>query len=159
MSTGPQVALAPQFESAVLLRCTSITAVRYPRLRRPVSRPPGVLAEFSDDRPADRLVELLAAGTFAATRVNLTAGGHRQHRLYRVVVPAERAEPLRGVFDHAWSAGRNELLAGLPVGSSSPRHTVRVELATAAWRAALLAAGRRCRPDFLGIRVSDPDTA
>ena len=159
MSTGHQVSLALKFEAAVLLRCTSITVSRYPRLRRPASRPPAVLAEFSDDRPADRLIELLTAGTVAATRVDLTAGGHRQHRLFRVVVPAEQTKPLRRLFDLAWTAGRNELLAGLPVGTTSPRQAVRWALATAAWRAALLAAGPRSRPDYLGIRVSDPDTA
>jgi hypothetical protein len=159
MSTGHRVALALRFEAAVLLRCTSITASRYPRLRHPVSRPPAVFAEFRDDRPANRLAELLAAGTVEATRVDLTAGGHRQHRLHRVVVPAEQAEALRRLFDAAWTTGRHELLAGLPVGPTLPRQAVRWALATAAWRAALLAAGRRCRPDYLGIRVSDPDTA
>jgi hypothetical protein len=158
MTTGHQTSRVHQFEAAALLRCTNITASRYATARRPADRTPGLLAEFSQEWPADRLAELLA-DTVPTDRADLVAGGRRLHRLYRVTVPAGQVESTYRLLESAWSAGRRELLTGATLGSSSPRQALRWALAVAAWRAALLAAGRRRRPDYLGIRVGDPETA
>jgi hypothetical protein len=62
-------------------------------------------------------------------------------------------------LDDAWQEGWDALLDTATTGSSSPRRSYRVALSAAAWRAALLAAGRRSRSVSLGVRVSDRDTA
>jgi hypothetical protein len=148
------------FEAAMLLRCTGIASSRYPRLRHRVPAvPPDVFAEFSDGSAANRLAALLIAAGVPAGRDEVVAGGRWKYRLHRVSMPGPYRNLARERLDEAWQEGWDVLLDTAVTGSSSPRRSHRVALATAAWRAALLAAGRRVRAESLGVRVSDRDTA
>lgn len=147
------------FEAALLLRCTGITSSRYPRHdHRPVL-PPDVFAEFSDAQAANRLAALLRAAGVPAGRDEVIAGGRRQYRLHRVSVPAPWRTDARRQLDGAWQEGWEVLLDTTVTGSSSPRRSHRAALSVAAWRAAMLAAGRRSRSSSFGVWVSDRDTA
>ena len=144
----------------MLLRCTGITSSRYPRHHRRVpALPPDVFAEFSDGSAADRLAALLIAAGVPAGRDEVVAGGRWKYQLHRVSVPGPYRTVARDRLDEAWQEGWEVLLNTAATGSSSPRRSHRMALATAAWRAALLAAGRRVRAESLGVRVSDRDTA
>ncbi|MBX6354422.1 MAG: hypothetical protein IRZ05_01050 [Micromonosporaceae bacterium] len=148
------------FEAAMLLRCTGIASPRHPRHRRVApALPPGVFAEFSDPAAADRLATLLSAAGVPAGRDEVIAGGRRRYRVHRVSVPEAYRIDARRQLDEAWQEGWDALLETSATGSSSPRRAHRVALSAAAWRAALLAAGRRSRSVSLGVRVSDRDTA
>lgn len=148
-----------EFEAAVLVRCTGITSPRYPRTSRPVPPPPAVFAEFSDPAPADRLATLLRLTGVPASRNEVCAGGRRRYLLQRVDVPDRVRPGARLRLDDAWHEGWEALLSTAATGSSSPQRSYRAALSAAAWRAALLAAGRRPRSESFGVRVSDRDTA
>lgn len=148
------------FEAAQLLRCTGIASSRYPRHHhRPPALPPDIFAEFSDSAAANRLAALLRAAGVPAGRDEVVAGGRRRYQLHRVSVPEPWRAAAHQQLDGAWQEGWDVLLDTATTGSSSPRRSHRVALAAAAWRAALLAAGRRSRSVSLGVRVSDRDTA
>lgn len=144
----------------MLLRCTGITSSRYPRHHRPApALPLDVFAEFSEGSAANRLAALLRAAGVPASRDEVVAGGRWRYQLHRVSVPGPFRTVARERLDNAWHEGWDVLLNMAVTGSSSPRRSHRLALATAAWRAALLAAGRRVRAESLGVRVSDRDTA
>jgi hypothetical protein len=147
------------FEAALLLRCTGITVSRYPRHHHRPARPAHVFAEFSDPHAAGRLVALLCAAGVPAGRDEVVAGVRRQYRLHRVSVPVPWRAAARRLLDDAWQEGWEVLLDTTATGASSPRRSHRSALSVAAWRAALLAAGRRSRSSSFGVRVSDRDTA
>jgi hypothetical protein len=148
------------FEAALLIRCTGITSPRYPRLGRPAPLlPPTVFAEFSEAAPADRLSHLLRAAGVPTSRDEVSAGGRWRYQVQRVNVPESCIPSARRRLDDAWQEGWNALLSTSATGSSSPQRSHRAALAAAAWRAALLAGGRRPRAQTLGVRVSDRDTA
>jgi hypothetical protein len=147
------------FEAALLLRCTGITSSRYPRHNHRPVLPPDVFAEFSDAQAANRLAALLRAAGVPAGRDEVIAGGRRQYQLHRVSVPAPWRAAARLKLDGAWQEGWEALLDTAATGSSSPRRSHRAALSVAAWRAAMLAAGRRSRSASFGVRVSDRDTA
>lgn len=147
------------FEAALLKRCTEIATSRYPRHHRQPALPPDIFAEFSDQAAANRLAALLRAAGVPAGRDEVIAGGRRRYRLHRVSVPEPYRTAAHRQLDDAWQEGWEVLLDTTATGSSSPRRSHRVALAAAAWRAALLAAGRRSRSASLGVRVSDRETA
>jgi hypothetical protein len=147
------------FEAALLLRCTGITWSRYPRHHHRPVLPTDVFAEFSDAQAANRLAVLLRAAGVPAGRDEVIAGGLRQYQLHRVSVPGPWRAAARRQLDGAWREGWEALLDITATGSSSPRRSHRAALSVAAWRAALLAAGRRSRSSSFGVRVSDRDTA
>jgi hypothetical protein len=148
------------FEASLLVRCTGITSPRYPRLGRPAPLlPPAVFAEFSEVAPADRLSSLLRAAGVPTARDEVSAGGRWRYRVQRVNVPESCIPSARRRLDDAWQEGWTALLSTSATGNSSPQRSHRAALAAAAWRAALLAGGRRPRSQSLGVRVSDRDTA
>jgi hypothetical protein len=147
------------FEAALLLRCTGITASRYPRHQHRPTRPAHIFAEFGDPQAANRLVALLSTVGVPAVRDEVVAGVRRQYRLHRVSVPVSWRATARRLLDVAWHEGWEVLLDTTATGTSSPRRSHRSALSVAAWRAALLAAGRRSRSSSFGVRVSDRDTA
>jgi hypothetical protein len=164
--TVPADVLPAAFESASLVQCTDVG--RLPgRRRQPEWRTaagagplfPAALAEFDHEDAAGRLTALLGELGYAASREVRTGGGRRRYNVQRVLVPpAQRTEATR-TLAAAWRQGRRSLLNTDPLGASSPRNAQRATLARAAWRAALLAGGRRSRTDFLGVRLGDQEMA
>jgi hypothetical protein len=136
--------LPAAFESACLLRCAATPA-------------DPVLAEFDHRDAADRLASLLTGLGCAADQETRTGGGRRRYDLHRVLVPQPR--PTGRMLAAAWRQGRQALLSTETLGASSPRHTQRLTLAHAAWRAAMLAGGRRRRGDLLWVRLGDQEMA
>jgi hypothetical protein len=140
-------ALPAAFESACLIRCAD------------VGRPLGALAEFDQKDAAVRLSALLTDLGFAAAREVRTGGGRRQYHLERVSV----LEPQRPAADRTmaagWHQGRLVLLHAEALGASALRAQRRTALAHAAWRAALLAGGRRRRAGQLCVRLRDHEMA
>jgi hypothetical protein len=154
-----QQAKVDVFEAALLLRCTGITSSRYPRQeRRRPALVPDVFAEFSDSAAANRLAALLRAAGVPAGRDDVIAGGRWRYQVYRVSVPRQWRAAAGRQLDAAWQEAW-EVLLDTAVTGSSPRRSQRCALSAPAWRAALLAAGRRSRSSSLGVRVSDRDTA
>lgn len=158
-------ALPTAFESACLVQCTDVT--RSPGRRRPqwhaapvpLSPAAAALAEFDQKDAAVRLASLLTDLGYAAGREVRTGGGRRRYDLQRVLVPEPQRAAANRMMAAAWRQGRQALLGTDPLGSSAPRHAQRVALARAAWRAALLAGGRRLRADILWVRLGDHDMA
>lgn len=153
------------FEAMCLVQCTDLARPpRQPGRRRPEWRHaddsrPAALAEFNRENAASRLVALLADLGFPVSAEVRAGGGRRRYYLHRVLVPEPERTELTGVLGAAWRHGRAALLTTEPVGASSPRHAHRAVLAEAAWRAALLAGGRRLRADSLGVRVCHQEMA
>ncbi|MGE5828893.1 MAG: hypothetical protein ACM30G_11115 [Micromonosporaceae bacterium] len=115
---------------------------------------PDAVVEFSQAPAAHRLVQLLLKTGAAASHDSYMAGNRHRYRVHRVVAPAVASYNL----NDAWRRGYVEL-CGRPGGYRSQRQCWhRDRLAAAAWRAALLAAGRARMP-LLGVRVADLDTA
>ena len=150
------------FEIVMLLRCIAPIASR----RRVISHQPGprltpdpcgLLAEFNHARPAYRLVRLLGMLDIDARVERRFDGGRHRYELYRVMVAAGCGEVLRGILDQAWRTGY--LLICRSAGRALPRWQQRDRraLAVAAWRAALMAAGRR-RSTSLALRLAEPET-
>jgi hypothetical protein len=161
----PADALPTAFEASCLIQCTEVS--RVPGRRRPGWRtgqtlPPlglPVLAEFDGGEAAARLAALLGDLGFVATHEVTIGGGRRRYQVHGVAVsPGQRDDATR-LLATAWRQGRRVLLGTDPLGASSPRNAKRAALARAAWRAALLAGGRRLRADSLGIRLGDQEMA
>ena len=162
--------LSAAFEAASLIQCTDVTRPpgrRRPEWRRGLASTPlaavvpssAPLAEFDHEDAAGRLTALLGELGFAASREVHTGGGRRRFTVQRVLVPQpQRAEVIR-TLSAAWRDGCRALLNTTPLGASSPRNAQRATLARVAWRAALLAGGRRLRADFLGVRLGDQEMA
>lgn len=158
----PADTLPAAFEAACLIQCTEVS--RTPGRRRPEPRavPPlglPALAEFDGGEAAARLAALLGDLGFAATHEVTIGGGRRRYQVHRVTVPPDQRDGAAALLVTAWRQGRRTLLGTAPIGSSSPRNAQRSALARTAWRAALLAGGRRLRADSLGIRLGDQELA
>lgn len=161
----PTDVLPAAFEATSLIQCTDVS--RAPGRRRPEWRAGQAvapaqlptLAEFDHEEAAVRLSTLLGDLGFAATHEVTLGGGRRRYQVHGVVVPSARREDASRLLATAWRQGRRALLGTDPIGSSSPRNAQRGVLARAAWRAALLAGGRRLRADFLGVRLGDQEMA
>lgn len=150
-------ALPAAFESACLLRCTD-TAAGQRRTGFPAPAEPfPALAEFDQAAAADRFSALLTGLGYHAYREERTGGGRRQYRVQRVLVPHEEHAAAARMTVTAWRQGSRALLSTDPLGASSPRNAQRTALAYAAWRAALLAGGRRVRGENLWVRLAHPE--
>jgi hypothetical protein len=160
----PVDVLPAAFEATCLIQCTDVSRVpgRRPGARAGHPVAPLVLpalAEFDGEDAAVRLATLLGDLGFAATREVTIGGGRRRYQVHGVVVPPAQRDGAHRLLATAWRQGRRALLGTDPVGSSSPRNARRTALARAAWRAALLAGGRRLRGDSLGVRLGDQEMA
>ncbi|MGN9906526.1 hypothetical protein ACTMTJ_03135 [Phytohabitans sp. LJ34] len=161
----PAHVLSTAFEATSLIQCTETSRTsgrRRPEWRgTPAMAPLGLpaLAEFDGGEAAARLATLLGDLGFPATLEVTIGGGRRRYQVHRVAVrPDQRDDAIR-LLATAWRQGRRTLLGTDPIGSSSPRNAQRATLARAAWRAALLAGGRRLRTDSLGVRLGDQEMA
>lgn len=150
------------FEVVMMMRCTApIVARRRLTSDRPGYRlapdASGVLHEFGQARPAYRLVRLLSALNVPAHVERRFDGGRHRFEVYRVIVAPGSGDLLRNILEEAWRSGY--ILVCRSTGRSLPRWQQRDRraLAVAAWRAALMAAGRR-RSTALALRLADPDT-
>ncbi|MDQ7910696.1 hypothetical protein RB614_39990 [Phytohabitans sp. ZYX-F-186] len=165
LDTVPADALPAAFEATSLIQCTEVSRVpgrRRPEWRAAGSMPPPVLpalAEFDHAEAAVRLATLLDDLGFTAEHEVTIGGGRRRYQVHGVVIPPTQRDDAGRLLAAAWRQGRRALLGTDPVGSSSPRHARRGVLARAAWRAALLAGGRRLRADSLGVRLGDQEMA
>ena len=141
------------FEAAMLVRCTAGRAAGRDDLPWAEATTEAVV-EFSQAPAAQRMAYLLREAGTRVREDTYVAGNRHRYVVHRVVTPAAASERL----DDAWRSGYREL-CGKAGGYLSHRqrwHCAR--LAAAAWRAALLAAGRAKLP-LLGVRVADMDTA
>lgn len=143
----PSAAVVAGFEVGVLLRCVRTGSGRY-------GHGGAVAVEVSREAAAVRLVTLLAGLDLPARRVEVIAGGWHRYTVHRVVCPA-LGEPL---LTHAWCAGYRRLCDASAYRSGRQRRH-RDDLATAAWRAAVLSGAARGRGGPLAARVSDADLA
>jgi hypothetical protein len=180
ISTAEAVRLRPPaaesvaaFEAAVLVRCTGVCGGGRARTlggvrartastgatatgaeRASDGFESGYVAEFNRADAAHRLVSLLVQADRPATTHTYSAGNRHRYEIHRVVAPGGTDEALRT----AWQTGY-AMLCGQPV---TPRSTRQIrhalDLASAAWRAALLVSGPK-RSDSPGLRVADLDTA
>lgn len=153
---------AAAFEAVMMMRCTAPIAAK----RRVTSTQPGyrsapdasgVLNEFNRPAAAYRLVRLLAALDIDARVEARFDGGRHRYEVYRVIVSPGDGATLRSLLDEAWRSGY--LLLCRTSDRSLPRWQQRDRraLALAAWRAAMMAAGRR-RSATLTLRLADPDS-
>ncbi|MFF5290325.1 hypothetical protein [Paractinoplanes globisporus] len=140
-------ALPAAFEAACLVRCAFAQGR------------PAAAIEFDREDAAGRLTSLLTRLGVAAEREVQTGGGRRRYDLQRVLVPEPQRLATERMMAAAWRQGRQALLGNETLGASSPRHAQRVTLAHAAWRAALLAGGRRRRGDLTSVRLGDHEIA
>ena len=140
-------ALPAAFEAACLVHCAYVQG-----------RPAAVI-EFDRGDAAGRLTSLLTRLGVAAAHEVQTGGGRRRYDLQRVHVPEMQRAGTGRMMAAAWRQGRQALLGNETLGASSPRHAQRVTLAHAAWRAALLAGGRRKRGDLMSVRLGDHEMA
>jgi hypothetical protein len=140
-------ALPAAFEVACLLRCAVAQGQ------------PASMIEFDREDAAGRLTSLLTRLGCAAEREVHTGGGRRRYDLQRVLIPEAQHRATARMVAAAWRQGRQALLSTETLGSSSPRHAQRVTLAHAAWRAALLAGGRRRRGELTSVRLGDHEMA
>jgi len=147
-------ALPAAFESACLIRCAGVAPPPGAGLA-----PTAVLAEFDRRDAATRLSALLTDLGFVAGREVRTGGGRRQYHLERVGVPAAQRVAAHRTVATAWRQGRLALLHAETLGASAPGALRRTAMAHAAWRAALLAGGRRRRADQLCVSLRDPEMA
>ncbi|WP_433293541.1 hypothetical protein ACQP2F_30865 [Actinoplanes sp. CA-030573] len=149
-------ALPAAFESACLLRCADVRPAARQRTAPLIG---DTVAEFDHGDAATRLTLLLTGLGCAADRESRTGGGRRRYDLHRVLVPGAQRMAVARMTAAAWRQGRQALLSAEALGASSRRHAQRVTLAHAAWRAALLAGGRRRRGDLLWVRTGDQEMA
>ncbi|MFI5890190.1 hypothetical protein ACIA5D_08715 [Actinoplanes sp. NPDC051513] len=140
-------ALPTAFEAACLVRCAVAQGQ------------PASMIEFDREDAAGRLTSLFTRLGCAAEHEVHTGGGRRRYDLQRVLVPETQRRAADRMVAAAWRQGRRALLSTETLGSSSPRHTQRVTLAHAAWRAALLAGGRRRRGELMSVRLGDHEMA
>jgi|GEM_PF-3611739 hypothetical protein len=142
-----RASLPDAFEAACLTRCIRAVSVR---------QPADLLAEFNSAAAAARLAELLSRFGPPPRPERVVAGLRRRYELHRLhaVEPDQQA-----LLASGWRQGRSVLLDPSATGATAPRHACRQELAAAAWRAALLAAGRHVRTSVLGVRLADTELA
>lgn len=152
-------ALPAAFESAVLAACVDVTRTVRQTAIRAVPRVGEALAEFDREDPAERLELLLTGLGCRAWRDSRSGGERRRYSVERVLVHESQRHATSRMLDAAWRQGRQALLGAEPLGASSPRHTQRLALAQAAWRAAMLAAGHRRRRHVLSVMIKDQEIA
>lgn len=142
----PCSAVAAGFEIGMLLRCARTGSGRHER----------IATEFSRCAAASRLTTLLDGLGLPASRVDYVAGGRHRYTVHRVVCPGLPGWPLGRAFmlGHQRLCGRDGYL-------SAQRRRHRVDLAEAAWRAAVLSGGVRGggRTGPLAVRAPDTDIA
>ena len=147
-----RVNLVHAFEAACMIRSTQPALLDYPTAAAGT-----VLAELSHEAAADRLAILMGHLLMPASRHVETAGIRHQYRIHRLHVADRRAS--LNVITMAWQQGRKALLTTAAIGSTAPLAAHRPKLAEAAWRATLLAAGRRRGRSVLGLRLIDTGLA
>ncbi|MEU4552320.1 hypothetical protein [Micromonospora violae] len=148
--------LGDAFEAACLLRCTPPpTATRRSAVR--AEHTPAV--EFNREDPAQRMRQLLGRLDIPVTHEVAVGGLRRRYELHRLWVPREHRGTYTRMLDAGWWQGRRELLGGPLPGASPARRRLVTRLAEAAWRSALLAAGRHVRRHILGVRLTDRELA
>lgn len=145
------VAVVAGFEIGMLLRCARTGGHGPGGHGR--GAPTGTV-EFSRAEAASRLVTLLDRLGCPARRDDYAAGGRHRYTLHRVTC-AELAAP---ELVQGWCAGYRRLCAPAPY-LSAPQRQHRADLATAAWRAALLVGGVRGRGGPLAVRVAEAELA
>lgn len=148
--------LGDAFEAACLLRCTPPPTAARPSAALP-ARAPGV--EFNREDAAQRMRQLLARLDIPVTHEVAVGGLRRRYELHRLWVPREHQGAYTRLLDAGWWQGRRELLGGPLPGASPARRRLVSRLAEAAWRSALLAAGRHVRRHILGVRLTDRELA
>ena len=160
--------LLPAFEIAALIRCGAGLTTRPsgpavpPGPAGPAVPPrpasgPGMVAEFNQHLAAQRMVELLRVLDLPAQSATATAGLRRRYDLHRIYLPQPAARAYSALLGTAWRQGREVILNPGLVGATAARHRWRPLLGAAAWRAALMAAGRHVRRHVLGVHVADHD--
>jgi len=117
----------------------------------------GVLNEFNQPAAAHRLARLLATLDVDARVERRFDGGRHRFEVHRVIVSVSDGTALRAVLDDAWRSGYRLLCRGSDRALPKWQQRDRRSLAVAAWRAALMSAGRR-RSATLTLRLADPDT-
>ena len=150
--------LADAFEAACLLRCMPPPAT--PGQRHAGQQPslPAAI-EFNREEAARRTRQLLDR-LGIPVRHELAVGGlRRRYELHRLEVPPEGRTEYAALMENGWRRGRRELLGGPVPGASKARQQWRIRLASAAWRATLLAGGRHVRRHILGVRITDRELA
>ncbi|MEU7773367.1 hypothetical protein AB0C44_18795 [Micromonospora taraxaci] len=148
--------LADAFEAACLLRCTPPPATARSSTALPAYAS-GV--EFNREDAAQRMRQLLARLDIPVTHEVAVGGLRRRYELHRLWVPQEHRGAYTRVVDAGWWQGRRELLGGPLPGASPARRRLATRLSAAAWRSALLAAGRHVRRHILGVRLTDRELA
>jgi hypothetical protein len=155
--------LTAAFEIAGLIRCGTGRAARPASPTLALTRPgPGALrlvAEFNQRCAAQRMASLLHRLDVPVRTESATAGLRRRYDLHRLYLPGAAVSAYSGLLDLAWRQGRAAILAPGPAGATTLRHRWRPILAAAAWRSALLAAGRHVRRNALGVHVGEHDLA
>lgn len=150
------------FEAVTMMRCTAPIAGR----RRAAGTRPGyrtapdmsgVLNEFNQPAAAHRLARLLATLDVDARVERRFDGGRHRYEVHRVIVSVSDGTALRAILDDAWRSGYRLLCRGSERALPKWQQQDRRSLAVAAWRAALMSAGRR-RSATLTLRLADPDT-
>ncbi|MFU8849852.1 hypothetical protein ACNAW0_02505 [Micromonospora sp. SL1-18] len=149
--------LADAFEIACLVRCTPPPATGTRRLDVETYR--GGVAEFNREHAAHRMRQLLGRLDMPVEHELTTGGLRRRYELHRLWISREYRSAYATLLGSAWRQGRRELLGGPVPGASRARQIWRSRLASAAWRAALLAGGRHVRRHCLGVRLADRDLA
>ncbi|MGH3713249.1 MAG: hypothetical protein ACRDT4_07265 [Micromonosporaceae bacterium] len=117
----------------------------------------GVLNEFNQSAAAHRLVRLLQALQIEARVDKSFEGGRHRFEVYRVFVSPGSGTALGRILDEAWRSSYLLLCRTNDRALARWQQRDRRALAVAAWRAALMAAGRR-RSGSLALRLADPDT-
>ncbi|MEU1586612.1 hypothetical protein [Micromonospora sp. NPDC005710] len=148
--------LGDAFEAACLQRCTPPPTTARPSAVR-AEHTPGV--EFNREDAAQRMRQLLARLDIPVTHEVAVGGLRRRYELHRLWVPREHRGAYARILDAGWRQGRRELLGGPLPGASPARRRLVTRLAEAAWRSALLAAGRHVRRHILGVRLTDRELA
>jgi hypothetical protein len=115
--------------------------------------------EFNREDAAQRMRQLLARLDIPVTHEVAVGGLRRRYELHRLWVPREHQGAYARMLDAGWRQGRRELLGGPLPGASPARRRLVTRLAEAAWRSALLAAGRHVRRHILGVRLTDRELA
>lgn len=160
-ATAPRLdwlTLADTFELACLVKCGPTAPAAVGPHRRPDTFRADC-AEFNQASAAERMKQLLGRLDVRVAHEITTGGLRRRFQLHRLYIP--RAEQLRysTLITTGWRQGRREMLAQMTTGASAARRVWRPRLAAAAWRSALLAAGRHVRKHILGVRLTDQDLA
>lgn len=150
------------FEAVMMMRCTAPIVARRRVTTdqlgyRSAPDANGVLNEFSRAPAAYRLVRLLGTLEIEARVDQRSEGGRHRYELYRILVSPGAGTTLAGVLDQAWRSGYLQLCRSGDRALARWQQRNRRTLAVAAWRAALMAAGRR-RSGTLALRIADPDT-